>query len=159
MNKKLIYAIIGVLIIGGGLYVWQQKSTSSNPWHTQPSEYLVLGTFKGLASCVDCMGIDTSLTLTKYGKDIAEGTYSLAEAKLKADNTADAPAVTTGTWTTIRGTDKDENATVYELNPDGPLPPRYFQKISDVTIRPLDAQGHVIVSSDIPSDLTITNAQ
>ena len=58
-----------------------------------------------------------------------------------------------GNWTTIKGDDKDDNAVVYELNPDGPDHPQYFLKVDDATIQQLDGDGHVINAPGLNFDL------
>jgi uncharacterized lipoprotein NlpE involved in copper resistance len=95
----------------------------------------VLGPFVGTLPCADCPGITTSLTLTREGEFVAEGTYRLEETYIDRG----APIVTTGDWTTLRGDAADEDAVVYQLEPDQPEKSRAFVKLNETTIRLLDA--------------------
>jgi hypothetical protein len=173
MNKKTLYLTLGglgiaaLLCVGfwGGFWgVMDDKPApnalsedgpayapeQSNPWNTNPADHVPLGTFEGILPCADCQGIQTSLTLTKYGLHIGEGIYQLRETRLGENSPA---TIAMGNWTTLRGHDQDENAVVYQLNPDRPETSRYFEKIGDDALRPLDAKGHVIVSDGAASDL------
>jgi hypothetical protein len=94
--------------------------------HAAPPEPLVLR-FAGDLPCADCPGIRTELTLTRKGAGWAEGTYSLSETYLERGG----PRVTTGDWTTLRGDAADEDATVYELEPDHPERSRHFLRVGD----------------------------
>lgn len=93
--------------------------------HAAP-EPLVLR-FTGVLPCADCPGIRTELTLTRKAPGWAEGTYSLSETYLERGG----PRVTTGEWTTLRGDADDEDATVYELEPDRPEHARHFLRLGD----------------------------
>lgn len=92
-------------------------------------------TFAGTLLCGDCPGIKTELVLTRKAAGWAEGTYRLTETYLERSG----PTVTTGDWTTLRGDALDEDATVYELNPDNPKTARHFLRVGDdQAIRTLD---------------------
>lgn len=97
-------------------------------------EPLVLGPFIGVVACADCPGIATELTLIRRGEFVAEGTYQLKETFLDHG----APVVATGEWTTLRGDATDENAVVYELDPDKPQGARHFLKVGERELRVLD---------------------
>ena len=89
-------------------------------------EPLVL-TFEGVLPCADCSGIRTRLVLTRRAAGWAEGTYRLTETY--ADRGS--PIVTTGDWTTLRGSAMDDDDTVYELNPDQPDRARHYLRVGD----------------------------
>lgn len=92
-------------------------------------------TFAGTLLCADCPGIKTELTLTRKAVGWAEGAYRLTETYLERGG----PIVTTGDWTTLRGDAVDDDATVYELNPDAPKTARRFLRVGDdKAIRVLD---------------------
>lgn len=96
-------------------------------------EPLVLGPFAGVLPCADCPGLATVLTLTRKGQGWAEGRYRLEET------TAAGPVVLLGEWTTLRGDAADDDAVVYQLDPDRPQASRYFKKVGDRAVRLLDA--------------------
>lgn len=101
-----------------------------------PREPLVLGPFVGVLPCADCPGIATSLTLTREGEFVAEGTYRLEQTYIDRG-----PAiVTTGLWTTLRGDAEDEDAVVYQLEPDHPEKSRNFVKLDEARILQLDRE-------------------
>lgn len=92
-------------------------------------------TFSGVLLCADCPGIKTELVLTRKAAGWAEGTYRLTETYIDRG----APFVSTGDWTTLRGDATDDDATVYELNPDDPKTARHFLRVGDdQAIRTLD---------------------
>ncbi|MFZ1431335.1 MAG: DUF333 domain-containing protein [Geminicoccaceae bacterium] len=111
------------------------------------SEALVLGPFVGTIPCADCPGIETELTLTRKDAQTAEGSYRLRSTYLERGP----PIESTGDWTTLRGTPQDENATVYELDPDQPGREQYFLKVGDDRVTMLDRDRN-----PIPSDLNFT---
>lgn len=101
---------------------------------TSQAEPMTL-TFAGTLLCADCPGIKTELVLTRRAAGWAEGTYRLTETYIDRG----APFVSTGDWTTLRGDALDEDATVYELNPDDPKTARHFLRVGDdQAIRTLD---------------------
>ena len=111
---------------------------------------LVLGPFVGTVPCADCPGIETELTLVRRDPASAEGTYRLRTTYLERGG----PFERTGAWTTLRGTPQDENATVYELDPDRPGQQQYFLKVDDDRVRMLDgARGPI--ASDLNFTLTV----
>ncbi|MES2723479.1 MAG: copper resistance protein NlpE N-terminal domain-containing protein [Pseudomonadota bacterium] len=70
--------------------------------------------FAGDLPCADCPGLRTELTLTRDAPHSGDGKYKLVETYLERG----APITSTGVWGTLRGDATDEDATVYELNPD-----------------------------------------
>ena len=105
----------------------------------RPDVPVLLGEFKGTLPCSDCQGIETSLTLIKKDEGTAEGTYVLLETFV---GKSPDPVVAEGTWTTLRGSAADPDATVYELNPDSlEFQRRAFLKVNDFVIRLL-GPGH-----------------
>lgn len=85
-------------------------------------------TFEGVLPCADCPGIRTTLVLTRKAAGWAEGTYRLTEAYI---DRGVSPIVTTGDWTTLRGDAVDDDASVYELNPDQADRARHFLRVGD----------------------------
>ena len=136
-----------LILVGLGMWYFTGNKTA-NPWGASDDQ-VVVGTFSGTLPCADCAGIQTKLTLVRYGKDAGDGNYQLSETYLGESPSASSK---TGQWVTIRGTDKDANAIVYKLNPEGPDVSRYFVKINEKTIRALDAKGNWI-ESDLPYTL------
>ncbi|MBI3256065.1 MAG: copper resistance protein NlpE N-terminal domain-containing protein [Candidatus Andersenbacteria bacterium] len=101
-------------------------------------------TFSGTLPCASCEGIQTELTLTQAGPFVAEGTYRLKELYL---GEKDGLFESTGLWTTLRGSATDENATVFQLNPNKPADARYYLKVSEAEIKLLDKEIKEIDSS------------
>jgi hypothetical protein len=92
-----------------------------------PGEEPMVLRYAGDLPCADCPGIRTELTLTRKAKGWAEGSYSLSETYLERGG----PKVTTGDWTTLRGDATDENASVYQLDPDHTEKQRNFLRVGD----------------------------
>lgn len=97
------------------------------------AEPLLVGVFVGVLPCADCSGIRTELTLVRKASGWAEGRFLMKETYL---GRRVAPFVSTGEWTTIKGDAVDDNAVVYELNPDHPT--RHFLKDGEHRIEVLD---------------------
>jgi copper homeostasis protein (lipoprotein) len=98
------------------------------------AEPLVLGPFLGVLPCADCAGISTELTLRRKADGWAEGSYVLRE--LRADRRT--PTVATGRWTTLRGDAVNDDAVVYQLDPNDPMKSRHFLKVGDKAVQALD---------------------
>lgn len=97
------------------------------PAAAAPGEEPMVLRYAGDLPCADCPGIRTELVLTRKAKGWAEGTYRLTETYLERGG----PKVTTGDWTTLRGDAVDEDASVYQLNPDDTEKQRNFLRVGD----------------------------
>lgn len=106
--------------------------------------------YEGITPCADCEGIVTRLALAKDAPYSAEGTYELSLTYLGRDV---APYVSTGLWTTERGTPADPDATVFVLDPDLPDRAQRYLRVDATTIRQLDRDGNEIDAS-LPFSLT-----
>lgn len=102
------------------------------PAGLRAQEPLVLGPFAGSLPCADCAGVPAVLTLTRKAQGWAEGSYRLEERK------ASGSVVSVGDWTTLRGDAADEDAVVYQLDPDTRATSRYFKKVGEDSVRLLD---------------------
>ena len=79
---------------------------------------VLLGVYKGTLPCADCSGLETVLRL--YAKGKFDTTYAFFIRTQTYRGTAHGDVVLTdrGDWAVLRGDATDENATVYQLNPD-----------------------------------------
>ena len=75
----------------------------------------MLRTYEGLVPAADGPGIRYELTLENR-EHSGDGTYRLAMTYLEAENGRDTTFFSSGRWGTLRGTDDDPDATVYQLN-------------------------------------------
>jgi copper homeostasis protein (lipoprotein) len=105
---------------------------------------LLLGTFQGTLPCADCPGIKTELSLYHPNLYTDEGTYVLKTTYL--DRTVK-PTVTQGEWTILRGDAADENASVYQLEPDHPDKSSYYLRVNTNELRQLDKDEKEIKSA------------
>lgn len=121
----------------------------------QGDQKVVLGTFRGTTICADCPGIDTTLTLTQDTSYSAEGTYELSMVYLGKDVE---PYVSSGVWTTERGTPADPDATVYALYEGDSDEAQRFLRVDVDTIRMLDGEGNVLPET-LPSTLVRTGGE
>lgn len=145
---KNTWLVIGLIILLGlGYYLifankqsmTKQQASATNP--TSIVEPLSMGPFKGTLPCADCTGLETELTLTRFATGSAEGTYQMSEDYL---GKSVEPIKSSGKWTTLRGTPKDPNAVVYELNPDKPEEAEYYLKVDENQIKMLDKERNDI---------------
>ncbi|MFZ3007635.1 MAG: copper resistance protein NlpE [Phenylobacterium sp.] len=114
-----------------------------------PSPDAITMVFAGDLPCADCPGIRTELTLTRDAPYSGDGTYRLVETYLERG----APFTTTGKWGTLRGDATDEDATVYELNPEKAEGRRHFKRVgNDEALKVLDGDMRPLPDS-LPSTL------
>lgn len=93
----------------------------------------VLGTYRGTTPCADCSGIITTLTL--YLKE--PNNYADAVYRLQLKYIGRGSFTKYGEWTILRGRPGDDDATVYQLDPDGPGK-QYYLRVDDNTLQQLD---------------------
>lgn len=113
-------------VVNGSLY--------NSPGSPQGAPML-LGLFKGVLPCADCPGIETELSLYHANIYTDEGTYRL---KLTYLDRNVKPLVTEGDWTMLRGDADDENASVYQLDPDHPDKSLYYLRVNSNELLQLD---------------------
>ncbi len=141
--KNTWVVLILIILLGVGYYfilknkpvVPSIKVTTPTSIPTTVVEPLILGPFKGKLPCADCTGLETVITFTRSATGSAEGTFEMSEDYL---GKSVEPIKTTGNWTTLRGTKKDPNAVVYQLNPDKPEESQYYLKVNENQIKMLD---------------------
>ncbi|HXC94062.1 MAG TPA: copper resistance protein NlpE N-terminal domain-containing protein [Edaphobacter sp.] len=79
---------------------------------------VLLGVYKGTLPCADCDGLDTVLRIYAKGKfDFTYAFYVRTQTYRGAPH-GDVAYSDRGEWTMLRGDATDENATVYQLNPE-----------------------------------------
>jgi uncharacterized lipoprotein NlpE involved in copper resistance len=79
---------------------------------------ILLGVYKGTLPCADCDGLETVLRLYAKGKfDTTYAFYVRTQTYHGAPH-GDVVLSDRGDWAVLRGDATDENATVYQLNPD-----------------------------------------
>ena len=74
-------------------------------------------TYEGLLPCADCPGIRYDLTI-RSRKHSGDGTFSLSQTYLEAEDGKDATFVTNGKRLTLKGMPGDDNATIWQLVSD-----------------------------------------
>jgi uncharacterized lipoprotein NlpE involved in copper resistance/predicted secreted protein len=79
---------------------------------------ILLGVYKGTLPCADCEGLDTTLRL--YTKAKFDFTYAffVRTQTYRGGPKGDLTFSDRGDWALLRGDATDDNATVYQLNPD-----------------------------------------
>lgn len=149
-HKVMIPLILGVVLLAAILALGSRNTQPASQQATPTAKptvainyKLLTTTYSGTLPCADCSGLETRLSLTKSSEFSAEGTYVLKETYVGKDVK---PLETKGDWTTLRGTPTNENATVYELNPDKKEDSRYFLKDSDDEIKMLNKDLNEIES-------------
>jgi|SRR5450432_629138 hypothetical protein len=110
------------------------KQGSGNP--NDGSTELV-GKYRGVLPCADCSGIETEVSL------FAKSSTDPFNARYAIKRTYQGRATTwteIGSWSIVRGTPDDSNATVYELKPKDGGQASYFLQVSDNEILQLDSE-------------------
>lgn len=111
-----------------------------------PGPMQLIARYRGMLPCADCSGIDTELALYAKSPNEALNTrYVLKRTYMKGRGTGKSFAES-GTWTLMRGTPDDSNATVYQLkdNKTGDL--TSFLKVGANQLEQLDKDQHRIDS-------------
>jgi uncharacterized lipoprotein NlpE involved in copper resistance len=79
---------------------------------------ILLGVYKGTLPCADCNGLDTVLRLYAKGKFDTTYAFFVRTQTYRGAPRGDVVLTDRGDWAVLRGDATDENATVYQLNPD-----------------------------------------
>ena len=84
----------------------------------RPGAAILFGVYKGTLPCADCNGLDTVLRLYAKGKfDYTYAFYVRTQTYVGSSH-GDRTISDRGEWTLLRGDATDDNASVYQLNPD-----------------------------------------
>jgi len=103
---------------------------------------VVMGTWQGTTPCADCSGIITTLTLyIKAANDYRDALYRL---QLKYIDRGSFTQY--GEWTILHGRPGDDDATVYQLDPDK-QGKQYYLRVDDNTLQQLDGDMKPIESN------------
>ncbi|HSQ00648.1 MAG TPA: copper resistance protein NlpE N-terminal domain-containing protein [Candidatus Dormibacteraeota bacterium] len=94
-----------------------------------------VGRFAGVLPCSGCDGVRTELLLAGNWDGLQ--LYHLRETYLGAAQ-GTRTVEREGAWVKLRGVPENEQATVYQLDPDRPGQRRHFIVVDDRTIRLLD---------------------
>lgn len=155
-NKKTLIAVL-ILIVLAGIVAGRHVATAPD---VGPSTQIESRVYAGELPCADCQSISTRLTLVAdgAGEGFGYGTFVLVETYNGTPDglEGDLSIETVGTWTTLRGTSADPDATVYSLRPEETTgaKDRGFQVIDEDTIRQLDMQMDPI-DSELPYELEL----
>ena len=84
----------------------------------RPGTAILLGVYKGTLPCADCEGLDTVLRLYTKSKFDFTYAYYVRTQTYRGARHGDVTYSDRGEWALLRGDATDENATVYQLNPD-----------------------------------------
>jgi NlpE N-terminal domain len=87
----------------------------------RPGTALVFGVYKGTLACADCSGLETVLRLYAKGKFDTTYAFYVRTQTYRGTPHGDVTYSDRGEWTVLRGDATDDNATVYQLNPDDEL--------------------------------------
>jgi len=84
----------------------------------RPGTAILFGVYKGTLPCADCNGLETVLRLYAKGKfDYTYAFFVRTQTYIGAPH-GDITISDRGEWTLLRGDATDDNASVYQLNPD-----------------------------------------
>jgi hypothetical protein len=83
-----------------------------------PGTAVLIGVYKGTLPCADCSGLDTVLRLYAKGKFYTTYAFFIRTQTYRGAPHGDVVLTDRGDWAVLRGDATDENATVYQLNPD-----------------------------------------
>jgi copper homeostasis protein (lipoprotein) len=84
----------------------------------RPGTAILLGVYKGTLPCADCEGLDTVLRLYAKGKFDTTYAFFVRTQTYRGAPHGDVTISDRGEWAVLRGDADDENAAVYQLNPD-----------------------------------------
>lgn len=128
--KQILILLITVFLYG---------CSSSKPLFEIKEAEITSGTwliYEGSLPCADCSEIKTRLEiLVDYSNP--EPPFILKQAFIGSKE-EDKTAITHGVYGTLKETYRDNDATVYELNPDKPNERIYFLRVNDDTLKMLN---------------------
>ena len=113
-DTKNVRKVDGVWTIsqrGKEIYRQNQKDVDNS------SGEVLTQTYEGVLPCADCPGIRYDLTIRCHEKS-GEGTFSLSQTYLEAEDGKDATFVTNGKCITLQGIPGEKNVTVWQLVSD-----------------------------------------
>lgn len=84
----------------------------------RPGTAILFGAYKGTLPCADCEGLDTVLRLYAKGKFDTTYAFYVRTQTYRGAPHGDVTISDRGEWALLRGDADDEDATVYQLNPD-----------------------------------------
>jgi copper homeostasis protein (lipoprotein) len=146
MNPQaLLLAILSICAATQSSYILSAQTTTTPKQDsaTARSPMQLLAQYRGVLPCADCPGIDTTLSLLAGSpNDVAHTRYVLKSRYQERNNTF----TETGTWTIVRGTPDNPDATVYQLKPKNGGQPTNFLRVSDDEILQLDSERRRIDS-------------
>jgi len=111
-----------------------------------------IGTFAGILPCADCAGILTELHLYAEQPSGRAERYELTEAYLGSRDGTGSSIGTTGPWAVLRGTARDKDAKVIQLEIGPRDAQRNFLEIGDDELRLLDRNQREIFTT-VPHSL------
>jgi hypothetical protein len=79
---------------------------------------VLVGVYQGTLPCADCSGLDTVLRLYAKGKFDTTYAFYVRTQTYRGAPHGDVTLSDRGDWAVLRGDAIDDNATVYQLNPD-----------------------------------------
>jgi uncharacterized lipoprotein NlpE involved in copper resistance len=79
---------------------------------------VLLGVYKGTLPCADCEGLETTLRMYSKGKFDFTYAFYVRTQTYRGAPKGDVTFSDRGEWALLRGDATDENATVYQLNPE-----------------------------------------
>jgi copper homeostasis protein (lipoprotein) len=136
--KQIIILLISMLIFG---------CSSSKPLFEINEGEIASGTwlvYEGSLPCADCSEIKTRLEiLIDYSNP--EPPFILKQAYLGSKD-EDKTAITHGIYGTLKETYGNNDATVYELNPDKPKETIYFLRVNNDTLKMLNRDRKIITT-------------
>ena len=106
-------------------------ATRLNPPQEKPTGAF-LARYFGVLPCSGCEALQADLTLYRKPDE-----YRLIETYYSTPQ-GDKVVTSQGRWITQRGTPADENATIYQLDPDRPDEARNFLLVGKDRLRPLN---------------------
>jgi len=145
--KQTLLLLLSVLLFGCSttkpLFEIKEAEIASGTW-------LV---YEGSLPCADCSEIKTCLEiLIDYSNP--EPPFILKQAFIGSKD-EDKTSITHGVYGTLKETYRDNDATVYELNPDKPKERMYFLRVNDDTLKMLN-QDIKEIKSELNYNLTRT---
>ncbi len=153
-KPRLIISLSFALVIFGcarnqemasSLTSLSSPSPAATPAPSATPKLALLAAYDGTLPCADCKGVKTELALYHDPNTFSPETYDLKEIYLGTKD-GDRVIESKGKWATLQGNAKNNDATIYQLNPDKPDDARYFLRVGNHQIKQLDRRQNEIKS-------------
>ena len=137
--RLLMTALAFVSAIPASAFQAPQSAATAGPIQ-------LIGRYRGMLPCADCSGIDTELAMYAKSPNEAVNTHYVLKRTYQKGRGSGKSFAESGSWTLLRGTPDDPDATVYQLTDSRTGNVTNYLKVGANQLEQLDKDQHRIDS-------------